>query len=231
MKTLFRARNENPIKIAGNAGRCRLILPFVDQPTLMLQAWTLPACTVATINNNCNHVNHAKIVLVVKSLTCRLYSIYVSIDSFIFVGIFFVLPWNIVAESSSDSLTLPGFRHQETMPQIYKKKKKHSLLDLASTRLGLDLSADHVLRERTVRHQPGFLDGFSKVSFQGRLECVHQRISHDREHLRLDTITHVLGSKLGHDLGQQFDIGTQHVQGRVEHLNKVRCVHDETLAR
>jgi hypothetical protein len=28
-----------------------------------------------------------------------------------------------------------------------------------------------------------------------------------------------------------FDIGTQHIQGRVEHLNKVHGVHDEFLAR
>jgi hypothetical protein len=94
-------------------------------------------------------------------------------------------------------------------------------LVLAYTSLGFDLSAEHVLRERTVRQQPSFLDGFSKTCFQDRLECVYQRISHDREHLRLDAITHVLVSKHGHDIGQKFDIGTQHVQGRVEHPNQV----------
>jgi hypothetical protein len=96
---------------------------------------------------------------------------------------------------------------------------------------GLDLSADHVLRKRTVGLLPCIPDGVSKVALQRRLECVHQSVSHDGKHLRLDTITHVLGSKLGHDLGQMLDIGTQHIQCRVEHLNKVHCVHDELLAR
>jgi hypothetical protein len=96
--------------------------------------------------------------------------------------------------------------------------------------LGFNLSPDHVLRESLVCLDPGFLDGFGKVVLQGRFECVYQRIAHDGKHLRLDTVTHVLDSELGHNLGQQLDIGTQHVQGRVDHLNKVSGVHDETLA-
>jgi hypothetical protein len=45
------------------------------------------------------------------------------------------------------------------------------------------------------------------------------------------TIAHVLQSKLSHDLGQKLNVGAQHVQGRVDHLNKIGSVHDETLTR
>jgi hypothetical protein len=100
----------------------------------------------------------------------------------------------------------------------------------SSLSLDTELGSDHVLRESRIDLDPGFLDVICKVVLQGRLECVHQSVAHDGKHLRLNAVTHMLDSELGHNLGQQLDIGTQHVQGRVDHLNEVSGVHDETLA-
>jgi hypothetical protein len=97
--------------------------------------------------------------------------------------------------------------------------------------LVFDLSTDHVLRKRLVGLDPGVSDVIGKVFLQGRLECVDQSVAHDGKHLRLHTIAHVLDSEFSHNLGQQLDIGAQHVQGRVDHLNKVGSVHNETLTR
>jgi hypothetical protein len=97
--------------------------------------------------------------------------------------------------------------------------------------LCFNLSTDHVLRESLVGLDPGLSDVIGKVVLQGRLQCVDQSVAHDGKHLRLDTIAHVLDSKFSHNLGQQLDIGAQHVQGRVDHLNKVGSVHNETLTR
>jgi hypothetical protein len=82
-------------------------------------------------------------------------------------------------------------------------------------------SAHHVLGQSTVDHLPGLLDvireGIPKLIFQREEQC----LSHDGEHLSLDTILDVLVSKFLETGGQKHAIRTQHMEGGVEHFDEI----------
>jgi len=90
---------------------------------------------------------------------------------------------------------------------------------------------DHVLAEGLVGFLPCLLDVGGHVALEVLPQGDEQGFSHDGEHLRLDSVRDVFGSELQHDLGQELNVRTQHVQRSVEHLNQVRGVHQEPLRR
>lgn len=58
---------------------------------------------------------------------------------------------------------------------------------------------------------------------------MQQGFSHDGEHFRLDAVADVLFAQFGEDFGQEFNVGAEHVEGRVEHLDEVGGVHEESF--
>lgn len=48
--------------------------------------------------------------------------------------------------------------------------------------------------------------------------------------LRPDAVAHVFSSELQQNLGQELDVGTQHVEGLVNHFNEVTSMLDEAAA-
>jgi hypothetical protein len=92
------------------------------------------------------------------------------------------------------------------------------------------LCPDHVVRKRPVHLLPAVLD----LGREGFAEALRHRIDesppHGGEVLRLDAVAHVLLAELEEDLRQQLDVGTQHAEGLVDHLDEVDRVLDEASA-
>jgi len=98
--------------------------------------------------------------------------------------------------------------------------------------LGLfDDRPDHVLGQGIVRFQPRLLDLGGDVVLEGLLERQNERLAHHGEVLRLDPVRDVLRAELEHDLREELNVGSQHVEGGVEHLDEVPRVHQETPRR
>jgi len=101
---------------------------------------------------------------------------------------------------------------------------------LAACRLSGGLvCANHVTGKSLVCLSPSSLAFISHGLVQSLGKDVHETFSHDGEHFGLDTVADVLGSKVMHDLGQELDVRAKHVEGSVDHLDKIRRVHQETL--
>lgn len=58
---------------------------------------------------------------------------------------------------------------------------------------------------------------------------ISKEIAHDDKKVRLDSIADMLCTKISHDIREEFNIGPEHMEGRVQHLNHVRSVLEKVL--
>lgn len=86
----------------------------------------------------------------------------------------------------------------------------------------------HVARKCIVGYDPGCPYRLGEAISQQFCQGLDQGDTHLWKVLRLDAVLDVLLAELGHDFRQQFNVRAEHIERRVDHLDQIRGVRDES---